>query len=73
MFLVVRYGGQESVINIKNPSIFAITFQSTATAEVEPDFLDRPLGICCVLRRGHVMLDVIYTFLWHHLKILDVV
>lgn len=73
MFLEERNGGQKGIINIKNPSIFTITFHSAASAEVELDLFNGSLRICFILSRCHVMLDVIYTFLRHNLKFSNVV
>lgn len=69
MFLEVRNGRKKSIINIKYPSIFTITFQSAATAQIENHLFNGPLRVSLVLRWSHVFLYMIYAFLGHNFKL----
>ncbi len=73
MFVVVRHRGQKGVINIKDPCIFTITFQSAAAAQVELGLFNGPLGVSFVLGGCHVFLDVLNAFLGHNIESPDVV
>lgn len=73
MFVVVRHRGQKGVINIKDPCIFTITFQSAAAAHVELGLFNGPLGVSFVLGGCHVFLDVLNAFLGHNIESPDVV
>lgn len=73
MFLVVWHCGDKCVIYIKNPGIFAITFLVAAAAKVKDNLFDDAINVSTVLRRCHVLPDVVLTFFRDKLKAPDVV
>ncbi|EOA14293.1 hypothetical protein CARUB_v10027459mg [Capsella rubella] len=72
---MVRDGREKSIINVKDPSIHAITLLLLATSfpKVKDSCINGSLHIILVLRRGHVLLDEPHTFLWHNQKVSYVV
>lgn len=73
VFLVIRHGGDEGVVDVEDPSIGAVAFEGAGFGEVHDALFDGPLGIDSVLSGGDVFADVAHAFLGNHLEVLDVV